>query len=206
MSYPKKASIAVFDVGKVLIDFDQRNLYRKVFADADKMERFLSDIWPSQLTLELDRGLPFADAIAERVRLHPHLANEIELYDPRWMEILIGPIQGSVALLERLHKNSVELFCITNFPAQKFELAKTKFPFLNLFKGEIVSGREGLVKPDAAIFELLLDRYNLDPTDCLFIDDVPVNVEAARKIGMLGHQFVGAETLAQELQRHNFAL
>ena len=202
----EKASTAVFDVGKVLIDFDQRNLYRTVFPDPVRMEWFLAEVCSPDWTLELDRGRPFADAIAERINRYPELTEEIRLYDLRWMDILIGPIEGSVELLQRLHRNNVDLFCITNFPADKFEKAKAIFPFLDLFKGAIVSGREKLVKPDEAIFRLLLDRYGLSARGCLFIDDVKANVEAARKVGMHGHHFQNPCMLARELKRHEFPL
>jgi 2-haloacid dehalogenase len=194
----------VFDIGNVLIGWDPRHLYRKLFADPARMEWFLAEVCDLDWNLEQDRGRPFADAVAERTALHPDLAAEIAAYDRRWAEMVSGPIAGSVALLQAIRAAGVPNYAITNFSTEKFAVAQAMFPFLTGFDGIVVSGEERLVKPDPAIFRLLLDRYGLSAGDCLFIDDSLANAEAARGVGMHAHHFTGPERLALDMGRHGF--
>ncbi len=107
-------------------------------------------------------------------------------------------------MLDALRARGVPVYAITNFSAEKFGLACAEFPFLGGFDGVIVSGDEKLVKPDPAIYRLLLERYRLSAADCLFIDDVAANVEAARGVGMYGHHFKDPDGLADQLRHHGF--
>jgi 2-haloacid dehalogenase len=201
-----RATIAVFDFGNVLLDYDPRHLYRKIFADAGRMEWFLREVCHSAWIRDLDRGRPFAEAVAERIAAHPDLAAEIRAFDTRWLETISGPIAASVAMVEALRRNRVPVYAITNFSAEKFAVAREVFPFLADFDGVVVSGDERLLKPDPAIYRLLLDRYGLAASDCLFIDDMFANVEAARGVGMHGHHFRHPDGLAEDLKRHGFPI
>lgn len=194
----------VFDIGNVLIAWDPRNLYRKVFDDPARMEWFLSEVCDHDWNLEQDRGRLFADAVAERIALFPDLAAEIRAYDERWPETLSGPIPGSVAILEQARAAGVPNYAITNFSAEKFAVARALFPFLDGFDGIIVSAEERLVKPDPAIYRLLLDRYGLAAGDCVFIDDSPKNVEGARAVGMHAVAFTAPARLAEDLAAMGF--
>lgn len=198
------ATIPVFDIGNVLLDWDPRYLYRKLFADAERMEWFLREVLSRDWILETDRGKPFQDAVAERTARYPELATEIAAFDSRWLETVGGPISPSITLLETLRARGVPVYAITNFSAEKFAVAREVFPFLARFDGIVVSGEENLLKPDAAIYRLLLDRYGLAAADCLFIDDVTANVDGARQVGMHGHHFQHPDGLAGELRRHGF--
>jgi FMN phosphatase YigB (HAD superfamily) len=151
----KPISTVVFDVGNVLLDWNPRRLYRKIFGDADAMERFLAEVCTSEWNLELDRGLPFAEAVAERIARFPEHAAEIRAYDERWAEMSDGAIDGSVALLERLAERGAPLYALTNFSAEKFEEAYERFAFFERFEGIVVSGRVKLAKPDPEIYRLL---------------------------------------------------
>ena len=195
-------TIAVFDVGNVLIEWNPRNLYRRIFADRERMEWFLSNVCTSAWNLDLDRGRLIAEAVAERIALFPDLAAEIRAFDERWMEMVPGAIAGSLALLDRLRERGAPLYAITNFSRAKFDVAARRFEFLNHFDGVIVSGDEKLVKPDPAIFRLFLSRYGFSAADCLFIDDSAANVEAARAIGMAAHHFDGPGALEARLRKH----
>ncbi|MGP8122547.1 MAG: HAD family hydrolase [Xanthobacteraceae bacterium] len=199
-----RATIAVFDIGNVLLDWNPRYLYRQVFADAARMEWFLREVLTPAWILETDRGKSFQDAVAERTARYPDLAAEIEAFDGRWLETIRGPIAPSVDMLDALRARGVPVYAITNFSAEKFGLACAEFPFLGGFDGVIVSGDEKLVKPDPAIYRLLLERYRLSAADCLFIDDVAANVEAARGVGMYGHHFKDPDGLADQLRHHGF--
>jgi 2-haloacid dehalogenase len=199
---PRSPSVVVFDIGNVLIHWDPRRLYRRIFDDEAKVTWFLTHVCHAAWNLDLDRGRPWSEAIAERIAAFPEHAAEVRAYDERWDEMVAGAIEGSVALLEALDALGVPLYAITNFSRGKFDRAAERFPFFSRFRGTIVSGDEGLVKPDPAIFELLLRRFNLAAQDCLFIDDSAANVASAGRLGMATHHFSDADALAAALSDH----
>jgi 2-haloacid dehalogenase len=193
----------VFDVGNVLIRWDPRNLYRKLFADPAGMERFLAEVCTDEWNLEQDRGRSWAEAIAERVALFPEQAALIRAYSERWHEMVPGEVEGTVSILEALRAAGVPLFAITNFSAEKFTEARQRFAFLGSFRDVVVSAHERLLKPDPAIYRVLLDRNGLEPGSCLFIDDSEKNVRGAEAVGMRALHFRDAAGLAAELRRLN---
>jgi len=190
----------VFDVGNVLLDWDPRHLYRKVFDDPERMEWFLNHVCTPAWNIEQDRGRSFEVAVAELVARHPEWETEIRAFDERWEETVAGEIAGSVALLAEL-KGKVGLYAITNFSREKFAVSLERFPFLSVFDGVIVSAHEGLLKPDPAIYRLFLERYGRDAGRCLFVDDSQRNVEGALAAGMHAVHFRGAAELASDLAR-----
>ncbi|CAO3353792.1 HAD family hydrolase [Azospirillum melinis] len=196
-----KPSIVVFDVGQVLIEWDPRHLYRELFDGyEDLMEDFLDRVCTPAWNLKQDRGRPWKEAVTLLAEEHPDCAELIRAYDDMWERMVPGPIPGTPDILAELKARGVPVYAITNFSVDKFELTRRRFDFLNGFDGIIVSGAERLVKPDPAIYRLLMDRYGLDPKDCYFIDDNPDNVEAAKSVGMSAHQFLGAEALRRDLE------
>jgi 2-haloacid dehalogenase len=190
----------VFDVGNVLIRWDPRFLYRQLFATEAEMERFLAEICTDAWNAEQDRGRTWADAIEERLALFPDHADLIRAYSERWHEMVPGAVEGTVEILEGLRAAGVPLYAITNFSAEKFAEAQARFAFLNGFRDVVVSAAERLLKPDPAIYRVLLDRNGLDAGRCLFIDDSEKNVRAAECVGMRAHHFRDAATLAAELR------
>lgn len=190
----------VFDVGNVLIRWDPRFLYRKLFDDTAAMERFLAEVCNDAWNLEQDRGRTWAEAIAERVLLFPQHEALIRAYSERWHDMVPGEVEGSVAILERLRDAGVPLYAITNFSTEKFAEAQHRFPFLRRFRDVVVSGEERLLKPDPAIYRVLLDRNGLEAARCLFIDDSEKNVRGAEAVGMRAHHFRDAAGLAAELR------
>jgi len=200
MFVKSRVTTVVFDIGNVLVDWNPRYLYRKLFDDAEAMERFLGEVCTSDWNLELDRGRPFAEAVAERVALYPDFADLIRAYDARWSEMIAGPIAGTVALLERLAERETPLYALTNFSDEKYVETFERFGFFQRFLGVVVSGRVKLLKPDPAIYRLLLESYGLDPTACLFIDDSPANVEGARKVGLHATRFESPEQIERMLK------
>lgn len=191
----------VFDVGNVLIRWDPRFLYRKLFAEEAAMERFLGEVCTEAWNLEQDRGRPWADALAERIALFPRQEALIRAYSDRWHEMVPGEVEGTPAILQSLVGAGVPTYAITNFSTEKFAEAQARFPFLQAFLDVVVSGQERLVKPDPAIYRVLLDRNGLTPGNCLFIDDSERNVRAAEAVGMPAHHFRDAATLARELRQ-----
>jgi HAD superfamily hydrolase (TIGR01509 family) len=200
------ATIVVFDIGNVLLHWDPRLLYHKLFKDEATVEWFLQEVCSPTFNLELDCGRPFPEAIADLTQRFPEYAAEIRAYDERWLETTQGLIADSAEILETLRRNGVRNYAITNFSADKFSVVRSLFPTLEAFDGMIVSGEERLVKPDPAIYRLLLDRYGLAAADCLFIDDSAKNVAGARAVGMHAHLFESASGLRLDLARHGFPI
>ncbi|MDP2875355.1 MAG: HAD family phosphatase [Holophaga sp.] len=196
---PVKA--VVFDVGNVLVKWDPGLLYRTLIADPVERNFFLSEVCSPAWNQELDRGLDWDVAIAERIATFPHYATWIAAYRDRWEEMVPGAISGTVILLENLVNAGHACYALTNFNAETFRRTRARFPFFELFRGIVVSGEEGLIKPDPRIFQCLTDRYGLEPAQTLLIDDVSANVAAARSCGWQAHQFTDAEKLAREMLR-----
>ncbi len=194
------ADCVVFDIGNVLIEWDPRHLYRKHFAQEEKMEHFLREVCPMEWNLELDRGRSFAEAIEERVALFPEFESEIRAYDTGWHDMVPGEIAGTVALLDELKAARVPLYAITNFSNEKFSEARKRFPFLETsFIDIVISAEERCLKPDRRIYEILFERNELQPSQTVFIDDTLHNVEAARAVGMNAIHFLSAEKLRRDL-------
>jgi 2-haloacid dehalogenase len=198
MSVPIKA--VVFDLGGVLIDWDPRYLYRKLLADEAAVEEFLATVCTPEWNAELDRGRPFAEGVAELVERHPAHAAAITAYHERWPEMLGGAVPGSVEVLADLRAAGVPLYALTNGSAETFAITRGRFEFLEWFDGVVVSGEERLIKPDPAIFQLLLDRFGLAPEAALFVDDSEANVAAARELGLDAVAFSGPDQLRRELE------
>ena len=197
MSGERSAPIdaVVFDLGGVLVDWNPHHLYRHLIPDAAARERFLAEVCPQSWNERQDAGRPVAEATAERIALYPEHAELIGAYYGRWEEMLAGAVADTVAILETLHRCDVPLYALTNWSAELFPIARRRFEFLRLFRGIVVSGEEQLIKPDAAIFELLCRRHGLTPERCIFIDDNPANVEAASSLGFVAHPYTDAAAL-----------
>ena len=180
----RRIRAAVFDLGGVLIDWDPRHLYRRVFGpDEAAMERFLATVCTAEWNAEQDRGRPFSEAVAELAADAPEHRANIEAYFDRWGEMLGGQIPGTESVLIELRSAGIRLYGLSNCSAETFPVAIDRFPCLSMFDGIVVSGSEGIAKPDPAIFEILCERYGLDSAACMFVDDAPANVRAAREAG-----------------------
>jgi len=198
-SSAKNIEVIVFDLGGVLIDWNPRHLYRQLFDDEAAMERFLAEICSPAWNERQDAGRPWRDAVAELIARHPDHAELIAAYHQRWAEMLRGEIPESVEVLQTLKALGMRLYALTNWSHETFPVARRRFAFLDWFDGIVVSGEEGLIKPDPVIFHRLLKRYDIDPTRALFIDDSPRNVAAAADLGLHALQFVDASRLREDL-------
>lgn len=190
----------IFDLGNVLIAWDPRLLYRQLFDDEEEMEWFLREVCNSAWNEQQDAGRSWAEGTALLHAKFPDYVPLIDAYRQRWVETLGGMIDGSVALLAELNARGVRLLALTNWSQETFPVARRLFPFLQWFEGIVVSGEEGLVKPDPRIYRRLLERYRVDPRSALYIDDSQRNVAAAEALGMQGWWFRGPEGLRDRLQ------
>lgn len=199
MSDDAQPDAVVFDLGGVLIDWDPRHVYRQLIPDEAEMERFLAEIVSPEWNLEHDRGRSFADGIALLVRDHPEQAELIAAFRGRWEDMLGGPIQPTVDVLEELRDAGVRLVALTNWSAETWPIGRARFPFLAWFEAIVVSGEERIAKPDPAIFRILVDRHGLVPARTIYIDDMPANVAAAQALGFRAIRFTDAASLRRSI-------
>ena len=189
----------VFDLGGVLIDWNPRYLYKKIFASTEEMEWFLSNVCTPEWNARQDAGRPFAEALALVTEKYPKYAAQINDYYARWEETLGGPIKGTVALWQELKNKGCHIYALTNWSAETFPIAKQKYDFLQKMDGIVVSGEEKMNKPNPEIYKRLLARYGLQANNCVYIDDSLPNVEAAAQLGFDVVHFVSPEVLRLEL-------
>jgi 2-haloacid dehalogenase len=204
MADERRVRTVIFDLGGVLIDWNPRYLYRKLFADDEPgMERFLAEVTTAAWNHSLDAGKPFAEGVAELIAKHPAERERIEAYHGRWIETISGPITGTVEILEDLAEREVPLYAITNWAAETFDIVRRDpaYAFLDLFREIYVSGTLRMAKPEPAIFHHALGRIGGEASDCLFIDDVEKNIRAAAALGITVHHFTSPEGLAADLQQ-----
>ncbi len=198
---PLPIRAVVFDLGGVLIDWNPRYLYRRLFDDAEAMERFLSEVTTPEWNLRQDEGRPWADAVESLASEHPDQRDLIAAYRDRWVETLGDPIPGTTSVLDEVRRAGIAVYALSNWSSETFPLARPRFPFLAWFDGILLSGEVGIVKPDARIFEILLERFGLQAAASLFIDDSPANVVAAARLGLHALRFEDADTLRDDLVR-----
>ena len=194
-------SAVVLDYGNVLYAWEPMAAVAG-YVSADDWEEFVVDGGFLTWNERLDRGEPFEQVLADYTQTHPgrpDWAEILALYRQRFADSLTGPVPGMAALLDELLEEGVALYGLTNFDAEPFEAARLLVPQLERFVGIVVSGREHLAKPDAAVFDLLLSRYRLQASSTLFVDDSAVNIEAADRLGMRTHHFTGVGRLRSEL-------
>ena len=193
--------IVIFDIGGVLLRWDPRHLYRKLFpGDERAMEDFLTNVCTVEWNERQDAGRTFAEAHAELLPRHRDKSHLIEAFGRRFDEMIVGPVEGTVAILADLKRAGVPRYALTNWSAETFPPARERFDFLSWFDGVVVSGVEGVIKPDPRIFNILLDRYHIPPDEAVFIDDNPGNAAAADSLGIHGIHFRSPELLRRELE------
>ena len=195
----------IFDLGGVLIDWNPEYVYLDVFnGDREKMKWFFDEICTMDWNENQDAGYPLEKATEERVKLFPEYEEWIRIYYGRWEEMLGNQIDGTVAILKQLIDNpNYKVVALTNWSAETFPIALERFDFLHWFEGIVVSGTEKMRKPFNEIYELTLNRFNIEAAQSLFIDDNARNIEAAKKMGINTIRFNNPTQLKSELKSLN---
>jgi len=188
----------VFDVGRVLYEWDLRHLFAKLIDDEAELDWFLAHVVTPEWHFEHDAGRPLAEMVPERVAQFPDHAHLIEAYAERFNETIPGPVAGSHDIVRALAQRDVPLYAITNFGAEFWELFRPTAPIFDLFADIVVSGAEKIAKPDPAIYDLAAARFGHAPQDMLFIDDTAANATAAAALGWQVHRFSDAVALAND--------
>lgn len=190
----------IFDLGGVLIDWNPEYVFREVIPDADRRRYFFENICTHEWNVEQDAGRPLAEATELLVGQFPDWEAEIRAYYGRWEEMLGGPVHETVDLLRELRERGEHrLLALTNWSAETFPVALDRYDFLHWFEGIVVSGAEKTRKPFADIYEILIDRYEVNPEEAVFIDDSLTNVEGAEAVGINGIHFQGTAQLRETL-------
>ena len=197
-----KDRVAIFDLGGVVIDWNPRYLYRKLFnGNETEMEYFLAAVCTSSWNAQQDAGRPFAEGCESLKRLHPDKAKLIDAWFERYGEMLGGEIPGTVDILRELRSRSVPIYALSNWSAETFPIAVNRFECLSWFNGVLLSGQVKALKPDRRIFEIFLETFPIEPSRAIYIDDTSENVGTAVELGMRGVVFKDSAGLRTELTR-----
>lgn len=189
----------VFDVGRVLVQWDLRCLFAKLIDDPQELEWFVTNVVTEEWHHQHDEGRALADMVPERIAEFPDHAELIRAYATRFNETVPGPVPGTHDLARRLHARGVSIFGLTNFGHEFWAMFCPTQPIFDLFTDIVVSGTEKLAKPDPAIYALAEERFALPPQQLFFIDDKPENIAAATARGWQGHVFTDAARLEADL-------
>lgn len=197
----------LFDLGGVVIDWNPRHLFRKVFGgDVARMEYFLNNICPVEWNELQDAGRSLSVATDARVREYPEWEQEIRAYYGRWEEMVGEEIPGTAELLAELSRLGVQLFALSNWSLETFPLISGRFSALNNFERIFLSGKAKSAKPDSRFYDYALKEIGLPRERLLFIDDNLRNVEAARALALPSIQFLDASQLRRALRAMNLDL
>ena len=190
----------LWDIGGVLLDWDPRYLYRKVFDDKTEMERFLAEVCTPDWHAEHDRGRRFDESLPELAARHPEYHDEILAWGQRSEEMEAGELAGTVAILAELRATGMPCFALTNMEHETYPRRVARYPFMSWFAGTVVSAHEGMAKPDRELYRVTFDRLGLDPEHTLTIDDSPANIVTAESLGLTTIRFESPAQLRRELR------
>jgi 2-haloacid dehalogenase len=204
----KEKITIIFDLGGVLIDWNPEYLYLDIFGgDRVKMNAFFEHVCTMDWNENQDAGYPLAQATEDRIALFPEYEILIKKYYGQWEEMLGEAISGSVQVLKKLIDNpKFRVVALTNWSAETFPVALKRFDFLHWFEGIVVSGTEKTRKPYSEIYQITLDRFNIDPSEALFIDDNIRNIKGAKALGINGIHFSTPEELIKDLNNFKIKL
>jgi 2-haloacid dehalogenase len=191
----------IFDLGGVLIDWNPDYLYKTIFDSEEEMKWFYNNICTPDWNEEQDAGRDLNEATELLVEKFPEHEHNIRAYYSRWEEMLNGPIHDTVDIFKALKlSGSYQLLALTNWSHQTFPIALDRFDFLHWFDGKVVSGEEKTRKPFLDIYEMVINRFKVDPVSAVYIDDNARNLVPARELGMAAIHFRNPAQLKLDLK------
>ncbi len=193
-----KPQAVVFDIGNVLIEWQPERFFDSVIG-TDRRRAMFAAVDLHAMNDRVDQGEVFRDVIVETAKATPDWHDEIMLWHDRWIDMATPAIDHSVRLMAALQAKGIPVFSLTNFGIQTYVIAAERYPFLNQFDHDVISGHLGLIKPDAAIYQALEAAICIPPEALLFTDDRPENIAAAGKRGWQTHHFEGPQGWAMRL-------
>jgi 2-haloacid dehalogenase len=195
-----KIDTIIFDLGGVLVDWNPKYLYEKIFDTQEEVKWFLNNVCTSDWNIEQDGGRTIEEANSLKIAEFPEYEDEIKLFYNRWEEMFTGAIEKSLEIQQELINNpNYRVYALTNWSAEKWEKGKELFPFFNDFEGVIVSGQENMRKPHDEIYQLILDRFSINPKTTVFIDDNLENTIASARNGIESIRFKSPQQLKRDL-------
>lgn len=196
----------VFDIGKVLLHYDPEIPYRRILPDQAERRWFFDNVCTHEWNIEQDRGRDWREAEDLLIAAHPDHEQSIRAFRQHWHEMVPYAYDETVDIMRGLIAQGRDVTMLTNFAADTLQEAGKRFSFLSETRGVTVSAEVGLLKPERAIYDTHVRRFDLAPAATLFIDDSPANVEGAQLAGWNAVQFTGTERLRSDLAGFGFAL
>ncbi len=172
----------LFDLGNVFFDWNPERILKPIFNDDERMNFFINNISFPLLDTRCDAGITIEVAVNDAIKKFPEFEKEIKFYYPNHGNMVGGFFQKTVDVFYKIKELNYPCFVLSNWSAETYEGMEETYPFLKDFDGKIISGRDFLIKPDPAIYELAISRFNLIPEETLFIDDRLDNIEAAQNL------------------------
>lgn len=201
-----RPSAILWDLGNTLLDWSPRRLYEKLIDDDAALESFLGGVCTMEWHTAHDRGVAMAENRKALIAAHPDKAGLIEAWETRWDEMFDGFLPGMDRMIDRLRDHGLAQYALSNMPAEKWAPLKTMYPVLETLDVAVISGEEGVIKPDPEIYAITAARIGHAPQETLFIDDRPENITAAREAGFMGHVFTNAQALKTDLAARGIAV
>ncbi len=193
----------LFDLGGVFFDWDPKNYYQNYFSSKDEMDFFLKNICTDEWNIQQDRGRLIKDAEQELITIFPQYTKAIRMYYANHRNMIKTTFQGSIELLLDLKSKNFLCYVLSNWSAETFVGMKDDYPFLNKFDGLLISGEVKLIKPEIAIYELAISRFNLIPEETVFVDDKKENIEVAKKLNFITVHLTDPIKIKDELVKYS---
>jgi 2-haloacid dehalogenase len=197
---PREIDAVAFDLGGVLIDWDPRYVYRELFANPADMEQFLASVCTGDWHRAHDLGVDITRSCEELAAEHPEHRDLIMVWAERGEQMVAGQFDATVEILAEVKAAGLPCYALSNMEPDAFRVRRARFPFMNWFDGHVISGLEGVAKPDPRIFEILLSRHGLRPQRTVFVDDQARNIAVARELGLIALQFSSPAQLRTDLR------
>jgi 2-haloacid dehalogenase len=191
----------IFDLGNVLLGWDARNLYKRLLPDPEAVNRFLEQIRFMEWNAKQDAGRSFREGVADLAAQFPQHTDLIRAYDTHWEESLTGTYDETIEIARQLKRAGWQLYLLSNFSSEKFELVRLQYDFLNLFDDMVISGEHETIKPEPEIFNIMLKRIGRKADECVFIDDSLANIETARRLGFYAIHYQSPTQLRADLKK-----
>jgi len=189
----------IFDIGNVICEWDPEKLLGGIFEDKEQQQNALQLIIEHDDWKELDRGtITLEDAIdnaRSRCPLAPEKISDIYVNTPP----SLVPIPAAVKAIHNLNENGFPLYVLSNIQKHTWEYLDANYNFWSAFRGIVVSYRIKRIKPEREIFDYITKKYNLELPDTIFLDDLPVNVKAARAYGITAMHVENVQDSISEL-------
>ncbi len=192
----------VFDLGGVLIDWNPDYVFKKIFSSDEELQWFYKNICTSEWNEEQDAGRPLKEGTDLLIKQFPDQEENIRAFYDRWEEMLGGPIHGTLEVFRELkEKPAVKTYALTNWSAETFPVALSRYDFLHWFNGRVVSGEEKTRKPFIEIYETLINRFEIDPSTAIYTDDNIRNLHPAKELGFTTIHFQSPAQFKEDLQK-----